>query len=1275
MLGQCTPKNCDAPRMLAPVSAKESIFLTLVIFVFAVSPFSVYAGAIQDAYWEVNGIPISYDHNEMEGTELCMVVAITTGSTITFELWEDDGIWGDDYIDSMTVIGIDDGRSLGCLIPERIEDGVGNPEFYFKATDDFDGQKVTVSETVTLTPYISDLGFYYTNSTFDKGDSFEIGSDTYTKTHENSFAKFMAPGSFSTLPNASAEHVKEQIEDIITVYGLVNAGVSIDFKHIKTSVAQGLASVFFPSPADITKYLINQFFILTRGVLPEGAIFIPEKVYPGALDITVIYKPGGAPVGATTRSASLRFYNEQGDEVYSTPLAILVYTGDQTQVDPLLGTIRYSTGDKKDIVFTTLEPIDVGIPGDAIPPGKYTVRLEEDGDPVANVEIEVLEGPTARPSNLGQIINLSSATPSTNIHFTNLYDLQWRIVGENSLFNTDPYDTWYDTNIVHAGAVLNNQKYSMLGTGYYSGTKVRFLIEFTKCFDGFYLDHRDCEDPQYPDLTVRHPSAQPNIVQPGYDISLSATVKNLGTATASSTYLRYFRSLDPEISTSNLQVGAVPVTSLLPGGDSLKTITVSAPSNPNTYYYGACVDSVGDEVSTDNNCSVSAWVTVQNDTQTGPDLIVASISAQDPVVLIGDRPTLTVQVKNVGTELSASTAVHYYHSTDTIIETGDDEVGSADNISEITPNESKYSLEHFPSPDTPGQHYYGACIEPVDREIEVDNNCSNAVPITILGVPDLVVHSTSVSDHDLQPGQEFFGYATVENQGTGGSESTVLSYYISTDTEIDITDLKGGDDSVSILIPGERKDRTERLNAPTSEGDYWFGACVDNLDNDSNENNNCSVGIPFTVSIPTAPDLLVESIYVSKATVLPEEPFDVSGIVRNMGDRESTPTTLRYLMSDDAVIEGTDNEIGVHGVDRLAPSSEVLMDETVISLGTPGAYWIGACVDSVSGESDTSNQCSNGVHITVSEPETSPDLIVDSVEVSDTMPTTDQSFTVSVTVRNQGDGGSDSATLRYYLSTNSTIDGSDTELSTDPVPALSAGENSPESDAVTVETPGTYWIGACVDSVSGESDTSNQCSDGVQIIVIEDLPVSCSGINVDVTGIDFRPGIHECVVEQNLSVEDSIIFDGAHVTFYSPETHLGKGFLVHDGGYFRVIPPINTSRFLLTDNRYSYKSNYNQACLDEFGETWRQADWLDVLDYYNNGGDLQELVDTTGFADKGNGWVSRNGDNNYNSTRDYFASFHNHSKPSNYDAHDNIDNYFFSLGSWHGTYYVLCYND
>ncbi len=164
-----------------------------------------------------------------------------------------------------------------------------------------------------------------------------------------------------------------------------------------------------------------------------------------------------------------------------------------------------------------------------------------------------------------------------------------------------------------------------------------------------------------------------------------------------------------------------------------------------------------------------------------------------------------------------------------------------------------------------------------------------------------------------------------------------------------------------------------------------------------------------------------------------------------------------------------------------------------------GTYYYGACVVAVSGETETGNNCSSAVTVSEEPPPKSPDLVVGAPSVTDSRPAPGASFTLSATVRNQGSGSSAATTLRYYRSANPTIDTGDTEVGTDAVSALAASATSAESIGLTAPTEeGTYYYGACVVSVSGESDTGNNCSGAVEVTVVNGDPVitSASGASV-----------------------------------------------------------------------------------------------------------------------------------------------------------------------------------
>ena len=102
----------------------------------------------------------------------------------------------------------------------------------------------------------------------------------------------------------------------------------------------------------------------------------------------------------------------------------------------------------------------------------------------------------------------------------------------------------------------------------------------------------------------------------------------------------------------------------------------------------------------------------------------------------------------------------------------------------------------------------------------------------------------------------------------------------------------------------------------------------------------------------------------------------------------------------------------------------------------------------MTGESDTSNNCSSAVTVTVTV-SAAPDLDVLFLSVSDNSPIAGASFTLNATVHNRGIASSAATTLRYYRSTDATISGTDTEVGTDAVGSLAAAGTSDESIGLT----------------------------------------------------------------------------------------------------------------------------------------------------------------------------------------------------------------------------------
>ena len=595
------------------------------------------------------------------------------------------------------------------------------------------------------------------------------------------------------------------------------------------------------------------------------------------------------------------------------------------------------------------------------------------------------------------------------------------------------------------------------------------------------------------------------IVAPGSLLLMIAGVTNQGTAPSAETDLRYYLSEDDVLSIDDTEIAALYLEAIAVSAYGSGSIGVEAPAAHGTYYYIACVDAVPHETDTLNNCSPAAKIVVMGQ---GPDLVVermttagvlatpiSSGSRIDGSVEAGRTFEIYVVVRNQGDTSAEGTAVSYFRNgaqVDTV------EIGSVPASWDVVARFTETA------PSTPGVYSYWACVDAVDGESNTNNNCSDTLTVEVIatdtGKPDLIVVSPKVSETRLTPGQSFTFSAVVRNQGDGPSETRPdLRYYVSTNHRISRDGNPLGRDSVRTLEPGEEDDESIDLIAPDAAGTYYYWACVDVVDGESNTDNNCSRGreVDVIVPEPMRPDLIVVSPEVSETRLTPGQSFTFSAVVRNQGDGPSeTRPDLRYYVSTNHRISGDGNPLGRDSVRTLEPGEE---DDESIDLIAPdaaGTYYYWACVDVVDGESNTDNNCSRGREVDVIVPEPMrPDLIVNLPRVDNDRVQAGSSIRVIFTIENQGDGHSGPTEVTAYLSDDRTITVHDEFVASvnirDLEPSISL--DWVRYNIIVPVAPGTYYYGACVDAVTGESNTHNNCSAGKAIVVTApDLVVEAS---------------------------------------------------------------------------------------------------------------------------------------------------------------------------------------
>ncbi|GAA4821398.1 hypothetical protein GCM10011365_24710 [Marinicella pacifica] len=116
------------------------------------------------------------------------------------------------------------------------------------------------------------------------------------------------------------------------------------------------------------------------------------------------------------------------------------------------------------------------------------------------------------------------------------------------------------------------------------------------------------------------------------------------------------------------------------------------------------------------------------------------------------------------------------------------------------------------------------------------------------------------------------------------------------------------------------------------------------------------------------------------------------------------------------------------------------------------------------------------------------DIQVYNPSVSNASPYVNETISAGISLRNLGDVSSIATNITYYRSTNSFISSSDTPLTTYYGGILDKGVIRTVYRNVSLDSAGTFWVGACFSDTYGfDGGSSNDCSSGVQVTVIDDV--------------------------------------------------------------------------------------------------------------------------------------------------------------------------------------------
>src|SRR5262249_42741418 len=163
-----------------------------------------------------------------------------------------------------------------------------------------------------------------------------------------------------------------------------------------------------------------------------------------------------------------------------------------------------------------------------------------------------------------------------------------------------------------------------------------------------------------PDLIVTSVTDPPTTALPKDSFTVTATVKNQGTADAGASSTRFFLVSPDGTTVKNLK-GLQAIDALAPGASESPAATVAVYSDtvPGTSFLAACADGlkVVTESNETNNCrSSTGKITVLQP----PDLVITAIDDPPATASQGQGITVKSTVKNIGSASSTATTTRYF---------------------------------------------------------------------------------------------------------------------------------------------------------------------------------------------------------------------------------------------------------------------------------------------------------------------------------------------------------------------------------------------------------------------------------------------------------------------------------------------------------------------------------------------------------------------------------------------------------------------------------------
>ena len=448
------------------------------------------------------------------------------------------------------------------------------------------------------------------------------------------------------------------------------------------------------------------------------------------------------------------------------------------------------------------------------------------------------------------------------------------------------------------------------------------------------------------------------------------------------------------------------------------------------FYLFAIIDYENNTQESDEDNNISSMF--YEVTEPFSDLAIENVIINPDSVPVSGEISTSFTITNLGTSYSYA---YYgiYLSDDEIIDPDDVQLVSyyysLNAGSSYQVNRTIYLQETI----SEGEYYILYQVDAensVDETDEMNNFCSKSLKIysfDLIEDYDVLISDLQITTDPIYAGNSLYTQLTCINVGLEIPTSVYYSYYLSTDSVLDVEDLSRTlytNYSYSSWPTGSYRNMSNSLSLPDtlSAGKHYLIAKIDSRNSvfEINEENNVLIK-PFQVS---------EMVYDIEAISITCDGVLIAGNtaqfrtrLRNNGSTYLSGIEIGYYVSDDMIFDTDDQLLGIYDGYSISPgyTSTLYRDLTIPQELTQGIYYLIVIADHDSLFDETS-EINNMAYTRFGVFESDVDYSIQNTTLSKTSFSANEYVSFNVTLANSGSTMGSNIPVGCYLSDDENFD-------------------------------------------------------------------------------------------------------------------------------------------------------------------------------------------------------------------------------------------------------------